>query len=408
MPTNERTETRSSEVNLLDYLYVAARGWKLILLNFVVVCGVAAIVSLFLPKWYSGATTLLPPREASGGLFAEMLKNIPVLRLGQRATPADIIKAMLKSKRILKSTVKAYNLVEVYNIKTKGDNPDKALALATETLDDRSKVTITPEGLIRLEVLDRDRIRCAQIANAFVDTLIALKRELDAEDDARTALFIGTSLIDSSRARLAEAQGNLQRFLEEHGVASVPDQAQAVIQAAATLELELISLQMNLEYLKTSLGETHPQVKEMETKIRLRKRQLEHMEEGTWPGDTKSLFLPLRSVPQMVLQQEQLRAQVSIWTDVLAYLLGKKAEAEFRRDNPSSGIQVLDKAVPPVRRAKPKRQIIVVIAGTVSLLISLFGVIAVQSFNSLRESGDRNARRIEEILSLFRRSPREP
>jgi uncharacterized protein involved in exopolysaccharide biosynthesis len=336
-----------------------------------------------------------------------MLKNIPVLRLGQRATPADIIKAMLKSKRVLRAAVKRWDLVNVYNIKTKDNDPNAAIALAVEKLDELAKVVITPEGLIQLEVLDQDRVRCAQIANTFADTLMSLKRQLSAEDDARTAAFIGTALIDSAEINLREAEAGLRLFLEENGAASVPDQAAAVIQAAATLELEVINLQMNLKYLKTSLGETHPQVKEIETKIKLREEQLESMKTGIWSGETKSLFLPLKDVPRMVLQQERLRSQVTIWTDVLVYLLGKKTEAEFRRDNPSSGIQILDRAIPPVRRTKPKRSVIVVIAGTVSLLLSLFAVIMVQSYSSLQQGGGQNARKLEKILNEFRRRPRE-
>lgn len=408
MDTSEKAEGRPSEVNLLDYLYIVARGWKLILLNSLIICVVAAAVSLFLPTWYKGVTTVLPPREASEGIFAQMLKNIPVLRLGQKATPADIMKAMLMSKSILSSAVKECDLVEVYGIKAPGGDSSKAAALAVEKLAELTKVSVTPEGLIELEVLDRDRYRCAEIANVCIDTLIALKRELDAEDYARTATFIGTSLMGSARAELQAAQTNLQAFLEKNGVASVPDQAQAVIQAAASMELDLINLQMNLQYLRVSLGENHPQAKEIETKIALREQQLEHMQTGVWPGGATSVFLPLKNVPRMVLEQEQLRSQVVIWTDVLGYLLGKKAEAEFMRDNPSSGIQVLDRAVPPVRKSKPKRAVIVVIAGTVSMLISLFVVMFMQSLSATRASSDINWQKLQRILAEFRRKPREP
>ena len=407
MAVNESIVSHSSEGNLLDYLYVAARGWKLILFNSLAICGVAAIVSLFLPTWYSGVTTILPPTRSEGGMFAEMLENIPALRLGQRATPADIIKAMLKSERVLRAVVEECDLADVYGINAHGGDPNKRTALAVEKLADLSNPTITAEGLIRLSVLDRDRQRCARIANALVDTLISLKQELDAEDDARTAAFLGQALLDTE-AKLRAAQTDLQVFLEEHGVASVSDQATAVIQAAATLEVEVINLQMSLEYLRTSLGETHPQVKEIETKIGLRQHQLESLETGDWSGESRSLFPALRNVPQLTLEQQRLQAQLGIWSNVLGYLLGKRAEAEFRRDNPSTGIQVLDRATSPVRKTKPRRTLIVVIAGSASLLISLFAVVVTRSYESMRQSSHENAQKLEKVLDQFRRRSREP
>ncbi|MCK4591440.1 MAG: hypothetical protein KAT86_06770, partial [Candidatus Latescibacteria bacterium] len=106
-----------TEVNILDYIHLIARRWKLIIANLLVICSVAAVISLLLPQWYAGTAVILPPKERKdefgfAGALAEL--PIPVLRLGEKGSPADVIIGIVKSRSVADSMVKEFDLMRIY------------------------------------------------------------------------------------------------------------------------------------------------------------------------------------------------------------------------------------------------------------------------------------------------------
>ncbi|MCH7681550.1 hypothetical protein IID10_19675, partial [candidate division KSB1 bacterium] len=65
-------------------------------------------------------------------------------------------------------------------------------------------------------------------------------------------------------------------------------------------------------------------------------------------------------------------------------------------------VQVLDKAVTPVKRKKPKRAIMVLLAGLLSMVFSVTGVFFVEYIRYLEENRQEDYRKVENILQSFR------
>ena len=104
-------------VNLLDVLYVLAKGRKLIIGNLIFMCLVATAISLVMDEEYLAWAQILPPKEQKEGFgFSRMLASlhIPSLRLGEKGSPADIFIAILKSRNVVEQIVEAFDLKEEY------------------------------------------------------------------------------------------------------------------------------------------------------------------------------------------------------------------------------------------------------------------------------------------------------
>ncbi|RKY61222.1 MAG: hypothetical protein DRP95_03145 [Candidatus Latescibacterota bacterium] len=398
------------EIGILDYLYLLLRRWKFLVLNFVGVCALAAVISLLLPSWYTGRATILPPKEKEKLGLAGALAELPVpkLRLGEKGTPADIYIGVLKSRRIAEALVDSFDLMRVYKVKSK----EKAIRI----LKARTKIERTDEGLISVSVTDRSRERCAALANAYIEFLDRINLDISRrwqEDRYRYLLAQKREAQDSLRA----AQLALRSFQERHGVVSLEHQAQAVIKAAAELQMDIMGLELKLKSYQASMGPTHPEVELLKNRIRIRREQLERLRRGELPRyaqsegipedpEVENLFLPIKSIPELQMEYFQRQMAVKIWGAMVEFLSQKLEETRLEMEKSFAAVSTVswvDRATPPELRSKPKRRLIVMFAGMFSLIVSFFWILGVEYVHAVREAGGEKAEKLERILEIFRR-----
>jgi len=95
--------------------------------------------------------------------------------------------------------------------------------------------------------------------------------------------------------------------------------------------------------------------------------------------------------------------EVEIQRAIVEFL---RQELEKKRIEATPGriatVQVVDPAVPPQMRAKPKRKLIVVMSGIFSIIFSVFAVLAVEYFHAIKEKGDEDSEKLKRILNEFK------
>ena len=178
----------------------------------------------------------------------------------------------------------------------------------------------------------------------------------------------------------------LQAFQERYGVVSLEHQAQAVIKAAAELQMEIMSLELRLESYLASMGPTHPEVELLKNRIRIRKEQLDRLRRGELPKyaqsegipedpDVENLFLPIESIPKLQMEYFRREMAVKIWGAMVQFLSQKLEETRLEMEKSFASVSTVswvDRAEPPELRSKPKRRLIVMFAGMFSLAFSFF------------------------------------
>jgi uncharacterized protein involved in exopolysaccharide biosynthesis len=400
-----RTETDRTHIDVLDLLAALIAGRRLIIGGTIAVCIATAGLSLTLGEKYEAVVQLLPPKEQKKGFgFADLLSDLPIpsLRLGDSGTPADIFIAILQSPTLRRQMVKHFDLLSQYDT----DSVEDAL----EGLEQHTEIGKSEQGTIMINVLARDPKLAAAIANQYVLFLDSTNIRLSQETAGARFKFI-SQLEAQEELKLDMELARLQTFQEEHNAISIEDQARATIKAASEMQsaaMELVIKRRSL--LLSGFSPGHPEVKRLEKELLMRQEALvfirdgsaTHLQARSKTGQAlleglfleENLFLPLRTIPEVAHNYQNIEKDVLVQAALMKMLLEQKAEALIEKDNDTSTIQVLDAAQPPEKPSRPRRMLMVFIAGILSLFSSTVYVLGSVYVRALRdrwrtEFGDR-------------------
>ena len=159
----------ADDISLLDLLQVAADNLRLLVIGPLLV-GLAALgIAYLIPPTYTAKVQFIPPKQQQSSAAAA-LSDLGVLGGAAGAivgvkNPADQYAALTKSSSVADALIAKFNLRERYDKKF---NDDTRKALAENT-----KVTVGPkDGLISIEVDDKDPKVAADISNSYVEELV--------------------------------------------------------------------------------------------------------------------------------------------------------------------------------------------------------------------------------------------
>lgn len=303
-----------NEINLLDLLIVVAKHKKMILSATFAGALLSVVIALLLPPIFTGTAKILPPQSnQSSSVNAIMLGQLGGLAgaagsaLGLK-DPNALYVAMLKSRNIMEKLALKYDLKAVYEAK---DMTDTLKAFEKE-----STITSGKDGVIMVEVDDKDPQRAAGLANAYIDELNKLMQTF--------ALTEASSRRQFFEKQMKPARDNLT-------------DAEVMLDKTPNTSLQYMDALRNLRY-----------------------------REGIY---------------QLVASQFA------------------AASLDEAKDAPL--IQILDKAVVPEKKSKPKRSLIVILATLVVFFLAV--IFAFVRENMLRaEQQPEQAERMGELRKAFK------
>lgn len=384
------------EVNILDYFFILYKGRKFILLNFIVLCTFAAIASFLMPKSYTASTILMPPREVKKGFgFAEALASqVTTLRLGTQGSPSDLYVGIIKSQTVRLTLVDKFNLVKEYGV----GNRDLAIAVLKRSTD----VSITKEGLIKIEYEDRTPEKAAAICNMYVVMLDSVNQSITQRASRERADFI-EQMLNENNITLKQAELNLKKFQFETKAISPAQQQQVALSVTAELEMDLMNKENELKELRSkTFTDSNPLIQDMLKKIQFRQEQIHNMRFGGEKESRETVFVPLQEAPELTIEYEKLTRRVQAFGMIEQLLRNQYEESRIEQVNTTSTVSVLDRARPPIRHSKPKRLLIVLVAGAASLFFSMVTIITIDFFNRLALMSPENQQKIERLSRFLR------
>ena len=381
------------EIDILDLLAALNAGKKLIIWGTLSICILTGLVGQLIEDEYEATVQLLPPKEQKAGFgFADLLAQMPIpsLRLGQKGTPADIFVAILKSPTMRRQLVEDFNLMDRYEAELTID--------AIEALERKTEIGKSEQGTIMISVLDRDPVMAADIANRYVALLDSTNRYLSRATAQDRQEFIHL-LEQRENVKLDSVMLFLQVFQEEHNAIAIEEQARAVIRASSDMQMAAMELAIEkVSLLRSGFSLSHPEVVRLEQEILARQEALallrDGVDESTAISDgtrslgaslKENLFLPLRKIPQVAQEYTNIAKDVIVQQALMKMLLEQKAEAFIEASNTTSTVQVLDAAVVAEEPARPRRLLMVFVAGVLSSFACIFYTLAAVYVRSLSQ-----------------------
>ena len=359
-------EPVEDEINLLDLLIVLAKRKGLIIGITFGAALIMAIVSLTMTPIYKAETKILLPQQGSSSMASQVLGQLGGFAglaggsLGK--TSNDLYIALLKSRPILDNMIDRLKLMEFYKVKSRED-ARSALRGTLKTQDDKKS------GIVSIGIEGKDPKMAADIANAFVEELRDYNKRLALTETSQKRLFFEEQLKDVKEG-LIKSEEAMKTFQEKTGVIRIDEQAAAVMEGIAKLRALIAEREIQIRVMKTYATSHNPDIQRTEEELKGLREQVSKLEKTDGSGNP-DVILSTDRMPSIgtayIRKLREFKYNEALYEILLKqYELARLDEA---KDAPI--IQVIEKAIPPEKRIKPKRSQMVMIAMVAGFFISV-------------------------------------
>lgn len=341
------------DINWFALLQVVADNLRLLVLAPLAAGLLALAYTYTLPPSYKATTKFLPPQQQQSAAAA-MLQNLGPLAGAAAAAgiknPGDQYVTFMQSHRLQDILIERFKLAERFGTQ---HQEDTRMALAG-----RAQINNGKDGLISVEVNDKDPQFAAQLANGYVEALRELLRIIAVTEAQQRRVFFENQLT-SAKDNLIKAEV----ALKSSGINSSTLKLNSgfAVEGLAKLKANMVAQQIKLASMRGYLTESAPEFKQAMIEMAALRTQLartEKEEPTTDPAGND--YIP--------------KYRNYKYYETLFELFGKQYEvARVDESREGAVIQVLDVAEPPARRNSAKRaQIASVTALAVGVLLLLF------------------------------------
>ncbi len=396
-------------ISLFELAEIFLRRWRMI--GLIVGGSMLTVLALtfILPTGYRAVATVLPPEQEGGGLGALVGSGGGSLSgglrsLGHMGGNAEVFVDILSSRTVADTLISRFDLTRIFAV----DHPAEAVIPLSQATD----ITSADDGLITLTVTlqtgfladraEKEQIRqlSADVANRYVVELDRINRRTAVEHARFSRTYISEQLIQTRRD-LDSAYAGLQAFQQTNRAVNLGEQVRVGLAAAASLKAEILREEFQLRLLERDRGPLDPFVRESQAKIAELRRQYQAMQFGGSGGGRGDFTLPIDRVPALARQQANLERDVKIQEELYQFLQQQYHYERIQEARDVPTVRPLDEAVPPYRRASPKRFLLLLATGLLSSVLAVAVVL-------LTEFAEREKRRSPESYAKLRASWRRP
>lgn len=340
---NTPTNGDEDEISLLDLLQTVVENLRLLVLGPLLV-GLAALgISFAIPPTFTASTQFLPPQQQQSAAAA-MLQSLGALGgLAGAATgiknPNDQFVSFMQSRTLQDALIERFKLQERYEAKFLEDT--------RRELAKNARISSGKDGLIRVEVDDKDPAFAAELANAHVQELTQLLGRLAVTEAQQRRLFFEKQL-NSAKDKLTQAE----QALQASGVnaSALKANPQAAVAGLAQLQAAITAQEVKVASMRGYLTESAPDFRQALTELGALRAQLGQAEKAQAPAQ--------QGDSDYVAKYRDFK-----YHETLFELFSKQYElARVDESREGAVIQIVDVAQAPEKKSKPKKATIAVLA----------------------------------------------
>ena len=364
---------------------------RLLLVLFVCGLVICTAIAFLIPPRYEAVGRLMPPDQSSG-MSATMLSALTAKAgdtvgslasdlLGMHTTGATVV-GILGSRTVQDDLINRFDLRSVYSV-SRYESARKVLAARTDISEDRKS------GIITIKVKDRSPERAAKLARGYIDDLNGRVSQLTTSSAHRERVFLEGRLA-SIKQQLDESTLLLSRFSSANKTFDPQIESKAMLEAASTLQGQLIAAESELKGLEQIYGPQNARVRAAAAKTAELRAKLNTLsgssgEEAAKPGQPASigLYPSLQQLPILGNTYYDLARQAKINEAVYEALTKQYELAKVEEAKEVPTIKVLDDPIVPERKVWPPRVLIILLGTLVIFCIGVAYLIARDNWESL-------------------------
>ena len=366
--------SRPYDATIVDYAGVIWRRRTLVLTVLTIALLVAVVATIILPKKYEATAALITPREnVTAGLLSGLatasglLQQVPTTMAPSLVPNRDLIVGVLKSRAVAQAVSERFGLMARFKVRYAGD--------AIKRLQDATTVAISREGVVSVIVEDSDPKLAANMANSYVEEVDRRVAQYSMSEAGRQRGFL-TQQLARAKTDLDESEQSLRRFQEQNRAIVLQEQTRGAIEAAARLKGEILAAEVQLQVMRNFATDANPEVVSLRRRIDEMNRQFTQMQYGAasaqdpgGKGRSRDFTVPFARVPEVGLELARLTRDVKIHETLVALLTQHMEQARLGEAKDLPVAQVLDRAVPPDRHARPRLSVNLAIGGAIGFAL---------------------------------------
>ncbi|MDK9700712.1 MAG: hypothetical protein OEM52_11260 [bacterium] len=393
-PVNE-TKPSTESFGWLERLEILAKHRKF-LLRWILLWTILGVVAAFVwPPTYKAVSSFMPPTEDGNSLLGALSSTLRMSNVSD--VQSGGFNAVLTSKRLRDSLNIRFDFMKRYGV-------DK-LEKAYKEFDNRFEInTLVEEGIginqiltFYISVTDKNPNDAAAMANAVIDYTDAIASKLTSTRQHNTRVFLEKRTM-AVKESLQIAEDSLRLFSQRTGIISPEAQIEATITTLQTVEKNIAEIDVALYVAKTTMGGTHPQVKELEAKITELSKQRDEIS-GKIDRTLSSNLIALKDSPELTLEFTRRYRAVQVQETMLVFLIQQLEQARLGEQRDQKVLHYLDQAISPEVRRWPIRSLVVVLA----VALGLFSALVIIGWKEwiIAMEGSEQYTRLKDLLRQF-------
>lgn len=381
-PTWTDTDDNDPGVSLQQLLVWIGEGKRVIATVTIMIAILSIAVALVLPKIYTARATLLAPgsQQQSGSAAAlAALGSLGGLAGATAKTPDELYVALLKSDSVLRRLDEKFDLKARYRVPSYEALRKAVISRIRVTSDKKS-------GLIAVDVDDEDPKFAAELANTHASEVTRVLARLAVSEAQLRRVFFEKQLNDT-KEHLIKAEQDLRQVQEKSGVIVLDKQAEALIAGAAQVRALIAEREVQLKVLRTAATDQNPDVIRLNSELAALRSELARME-STQGGSTGSAVdMPVGKLPEAGIAYVRARRELKVQETLLESMIRQFETAKLDEAKEGPTLQVVDVALPPDRKSKPSR-VLIVLGSTFAALLLSTGFVVVRRYNAWSRTND--------------------
>jgi uncharacterized protein involved in exopolysaccharide biosynthesis len=243
------------------------------------------------------------------------------------------------------------------------------------------KVQAGKDGIISVTADNKDPKMAARIANVMVEELSRRSVQLNLSKAGTERVFLEKRL-EMVKGDLKKAEDELKSFAEKNKAIKIESQATASIEGIAKLRAEIVSREVQLESLRSFQTDENQEVRSLKVAIAKLRNQLSLIAGG---GKNSDAILNVGTVPNLGLEYARRLRELKTQEAIFEQLTKQYEVAKLTEAKDSSSLQILDEAVVPAKKSKPKRAVIVLLSVVTSFFVGIFTVFIQEYFSKMSD-----------------------
>lgn len=406
-PTSEIDD----RIDLMDCLIVLVKYSRMIIYTSIIIM-VCTYLNLFIgPNQYLATVRIMPPQQ-NLSLSAQILSGLGAsMTPGQSATgggeglaagslglrsPGDLYVAVLGCDTISERMIDRFNWRE----KVPGKPLDDLRVLFRLAI----RPYFTKEGLISVDAIDIDPKEAAAMANAMIEELDRLLREIGLRE-AKVRLAFLEKELQQVNLKLATAEQKLRTFAEQKGVIQIDSQTKGMLEYIASLRAQIDAKEVQIKVMQQQATPNNYDLIRLETEVKGLRQNLQDAESQWDSSRVGDVCLPTSKVPELGLEFLRLTREAKYQEGLFQFYTKMVEMSRLDMVRDLTVIQVVDQARPPEKRSN-KRLLPSVLAGTITFFLMIFIAFGREYWHnaSLREENSRRLALMRFYLEPWRQT----